>query len=331
MANSIPTAQTPTAAENGAVAAPSLVRSWFFLVWLSMVRQARMRYMVWTALGLLGFTVTFVGIFTIATDWNLRQRRWMNYAGQVYTYGDATNYNQAIDLGMPRSGLTPQWEQAVLASAQATLDRSSFYYFVQAIVLAGPSIVLNFLLPIWSLSFATDSLGGDRENRSLIWLLTRPLPRPLVYLAKFVAVLPWTLGLNVGGFGVICLAGGRPGREAFVVLWPAVCCGTFAFSALFLLIGMFFRRPAVVAIVYSFFLEVVLGNMPGFFKRASISFYTRCMMYQAVAPRGIGPRQPEIFLAVDGSTAFVVLAAATVALLVIGMVVFSRVEYHEGS
>ncbi len=52
---------------------------------------------------------------------------------------------------MPRSGLTPQWEQAVLAAAQATSTARSFYYFVQAIVLAGPSIVLNFLLPIWSL------------------------------------------------------------------------------------------------------------------------------------------------------------------------------------
>jgi hypothetical protein len=146
-----------------------------------------------------------------------------------------------------------------------------------------------------------------------------------------VAVLPWTLGLNVCGFGLLCLAGGQPGRTAFVAFWPAVVSATFAFTALYMLIGATFRRPAVIAIVYSFFLEVILGNMPGFLKRASVSFYTRCMMYQAVADKQIGPAQPHIFLAVDGTTAFVVLAVATAALLVLGMIVFTRKEYHEVS
>jgi ABC-type transport system involved in multi-copper enzyme maturation permease subunit len=234
-------------------------------------------------------------------------------------------------LAAPRSPLTPQWELAAVASAEAVLDESPFAVFAQSIILFGPSLVVNFLLPIWSLSFATDSIGGDRESRSLIWLLTRPLPRPLVYLAKFVAVLPWTIGFNVGGFGLLCLAGGQPGRLAFVAFWPAVACATFAFTALYMLIGACFRRPAVIAIVYSFFLEVILGNMPGFLKRASVSFYTRCMMYQAVADKQIGPAQPQIFLAVDGATAFIVLAVATVILLLVGMIVFSRMEYHEVS
>ena len=61
----------------------------------------------------------------------------------------------------------------------------------------------TFLLPLWSLSFATEALGGDRENNSMIWLLSRPMPRPAIYLAKFVALLPWSLGLNVGGFALL--------------------------------------------------------------------------------------------------------------------------------
>ena len=66
-----------------------------------------------------------------------------------------------------------------------------------------------------------------------------------------------------------------PGRDAFLAFWPAVVCSTFAFTALFMLIGTYFRRPAVVAIVYSFFLEVILDNMPGFLKRASVSRFRR--------------------------------------------------------
>jgi len=190
-------------------------------------------------------------------------------------------------------------------------------------------MILNFLLPLWSLSFATESIGGDRENRNLIWLLTRPLPRWSIYLAKFVAVLPWTLGLNVGGVGLLCLAGGEPGRQTFAVCWPAIVSGTLAFTSLFLLIGTYFRRPAVVSIVYSFFLEIILGNMPGYFKRASIGFYMRCMIYETVKPKGILPY--DMFLPVEGTTALLVLLVATAALLALGMVVFSRTEYHEVS
>jgi ABC-type transport system involved in multi-copper enzyme maturation permease subunit len=329
-----------TPADAAPNAAPSLVRAWFFLVWLSIQRQARMRQMIWIALALLGFTVTFVALFTAGNGWDAHKRKYAffprnqdrvvyNQDHVVYTYKEGTDYPQWELAAAPRSPLTPQWEQSVFAAAQAILDNSSFTVFAQSLVLNGPSLLLNFLLPIWTLSFATDSIGGDRESRNLIWLLTRPLPRPLVYLAKFTALLPWTLGLNVGGFGLICLAGGQPGREAFVAFWPAVVLTTLAFSALFLLIGTYFRRPAVIAIVYSFFLEIILGSMPGFLKRASISFYARCMMYEAVAHRQIGPRFPQIFLAVDGTTAWVVLVAATVGFLVAGMVVFARMEYHE--
>jgi hypothetical protein len=55
------------------------------------------------------------------------------------------------------------------------------------------------------------------------------------------------------------------------------------------------------------------------------------MMYEAVADRQIGPRFPQVFLAVDGTTALVVLVSATIALLLIGMHVFTRMEYNEVS
>jgi hypothetical protein len=96
--------------------------------------------------------------------------------------------------------------------------------------------------------------------------------------------------------------------------------------------GVCFRRAAVVAIVYSFFLETVLGNMPGYMKRISIGFYSRCLMFEAMESRGVhSPEKPSIYLPVDGSTAWMVLIALTLLFLALGMVVFSRSEYHDMS
>ena len=128
----------------------------------------------------------------------------------------------------------------------------------------------------------------------------------------------------------MCLAAGRPGRVALELYLPAVCWGTLAFSALFCLIGAVFRWPAVVSIVYSFFLEVILGNMPGYLKRVSISFYTRCMMFEAAQGYGVQPEKPSVYLPVDGTTACLVLIGITVALLLAGMVWFSLAEYVSG-
>ena len=84
-----------------------------------------------------------------------------------------------------------------------------------------------------------------------------------------------------------------------------------------------------MAIVYSFFLETLLGNMPGYLKRVSIGFYARCMMFEAAQEYGLQPEKPSVFLPVDGTTAMLVLIGVTVSLLALGTVVFSRSQYHE--
>jgi hypothetical protein len=52
-------------------------------------------------------------------------------------------------------------------------------------------------------------------------------------------------------------------------------------------------------------------------------------MYEQAEGYGIQPEKPSVFLPVEGATALFVLAASTVALLALGMWVFSRTQYHE--
>jgi ABC-type transport system involved in multi-copper enzyme maturation permease subunit len=319
--------------------APSPLRAWCYLVVLSWQRQARVRQMVWIALALMGFSVVLVGLNTLGGRWGMGHWRGPRRSGQTWQeWGKLLTYQQwveqlavsdAILSWSPAAGPAPTAPfHAISGAYAAVLDRSDFLVFSRVVVF---SIFLSFLLPLWSLSFATESLGGEREGSSMLWLLTRPLPRPATYLAKFVALLPWSLGLNLGGFALLCLASGRPGPTALRLFWPAVLCGTLAFAALFQLIGAFFRRPAIIAVVYSFFLETILGNMPGYMKRLSLSFYTRCMMFDAAQEHGLQPEKPSIYLPVEGSTAVWVLLGTTVFLVVLGMALFARTEYQEAA
>jgi hypothetical protein len=50
-------------------------------------------------------------------------------------------------------------------------------------------------------------------------------------------------------------------------------------------------------------------------------------MFDRAGEFGVGPERPLIYLPVDGTTAWCVLAGLTVGLLALGMVVFARTEY----
>jgi ABC-type transport system involved in multi-copper enzyme maturation permease subunit len=282
--------------------------------------------MVWIAVGLLAFFAFLIALNTQAGRWTMAYWHWPGRGAPTYEEW-LISMRMARDT-VPSDPVSLAVQSAVGGACDSLLKESGFYVFSHWVVFA---VFTTFLLPLLSLSFATEGLGREREAGNLIWLLTRPLSRPSIYLAKYVAVLPWALGLSLGGFALLCFAAGAPGRMALGLYWPAVFWGTLAFSALFHLLGTWLRRAAVVALLYSFFLETVMGNLPGYLKRLSISFYTRCLMFSEAGEFGVGPNRPQVFLAVDGTTAWLVLAGATVGLLAAGMVLFARREYLDAT
>jgi len=304
--------------------APSAWRAWWFLVWLSMARQLRGQLMVGISLGLLAFSILIVFVNTQAGRWSMAHYHHPKRTGPTY---DALLRNVERVQHLPWDPAATAVSLAATGSMRVMMTRSSgFFIFSNSVVFA---LFTTFLLPLWSLSFATEGLGRERESGNLIWLLTRPLSRPAIYLAKLVALLPWSLALNLGGFALLCLAGGSHGRLALATYWPAVFWGTLAFCSLFHLMGAWMRRPAVVAILYAFFFETFFGNLPGQMKRLSISYYVRCLMFERSQEMGIQPQRPEIFVPVSSTFALVMLLTAGIACVVVGMIVFSRSEYIE--
>jgi ABC-2 type transport system permease protein len=310
------------AIEGGRGSSP--LRAWWALVRLSLWRQARLRQMVSFALVVMLFSVAVVAAYTALGAWSMRSWRWPYRQGPTFVEWSVESQVLYDMLGRsPGAGAMPA---GLLGSCRALIDQSGFLVFSRYAVFF---VFLSVLLPLWNLSFATEAIGGERESNTMIWLLTRPLSRPAIYLAKFTALLPWTLGMNLGGFALLCAAAGRPGWLALRLFWPAVTWATLAFSSLFCLMGAYFRRPAVVALLYAFFLETLFGNLPGYLKRISIGFFTRCMMFEAAQDYGLQPQKPSVFLPVEGPTAQAVLLGMTVAFLVLGTIVFTRSQYHE--
>jgi hypothetical protein len=76
-------------------------------------------------------------------------------------------------------------------------------------------------------------------------------------------------------------------------------------------------------------IETLTGNIPGFVKRITVSFYAKSWLYESgetldLAPKGVAL---SLFDPVSAATAQWVLGLASVGFVALGMWIFSRKEY----
>lgn len=330
----------------------SVLRAWWVLVVQSVQRHWRVRQMGWVAVGLLSITVAGVVLQSHSrAGWGIENRRISRTRITHQQYADSLLYpnryqrfappNPVDPPGVPphafetptpldplRDGLTT----LILSVPHAVLQSEQFRHawafmnFSRWVMLGA---FIGFVLPLFTLAYASGAFGTERESRTLVWLMTRPMPRSAVYLAKFLGALPWCLLFSGGGFVALCLAGGEYGRKALVLYWEAALLGTLALAALFHLVGAVFRRPVVVGLVYVFFYEALVAALPGSLKLLSVTFYARSLMYNEAVAAGYPAEMLNLTQAVSSTTARAVLLAATVGLTALGMWLFSRSEYRD--
>jgi ABC-2 type transport system permease protein len=188
-------------------------------------------------------------------------------------------------------------------------------------------VFASFVVPICALAFGTASIGGDREDRTLVFLLVRPIPRWLILLAKFSATLPMVMGLVLGSFWLYCRLAGGVGQVAFDLYLPAVIYMTLAYVCLFHLFAVAFRHATIIALVYAVFMETLIGNLPGIVKRVAVNYYGRSILYDAGSTAGI--RLPKGFEALSVDVASWALGGIAVGGIVLACLIFSRREYRD--
>lgn len=321
---------------------PTAVRAFFALVRLTFLRHWRARKLAWVTFGLVALTATAIAVFTHGpVGWRVENRPvWV--ADLKSKDAVRMTFRQYAEERLPVYILFPgppdqlgikaatmgatQW---VLLSPDAAKYRDDYAFlrFSRWVVFG---LFLGFVMPLFALAYASGAIGTEREGRTLLWLSTRPMPRGGIYLAKFLGVLPWCLAVSFLGFAAVCLVGGDVGRQAFRVYLPSILAGTVGLAALFHLIGAVFRRPAVVGLVYVFFFETLVANLPGSLKRLSLNYYIRSMMYDGASSVAVVPEdQLDVYDPVTPATAWIVLMLASAALTLVGMWWFAKQEPRE--
>ena len=135
-----------------------------------------------------------------------------------------------------------------------------------------------------------------------------------------------TLGITLGCLGSLCVAVGMDGVAVLREFAPVVTLATVCYVALFLLFSAWLRRATFLALAYALMIETLTAKIPGVVKRITVSFYANSWLYDD-SPLDLAPNIPS-YEPVSGGVAVVVLLAASLGFLALGMWLFSRKEYE---
>ena len=181
----------------------------------------------------------------------------------------------------------------------------------------GLMLLLTFVVPMLGVSLGVGVVADEAEGRTITYPFTRPIPRPALFLGRWLATLVCVLGLVAVSVALLALAAsardGFPTETSVRQLMKAALLGGTLYSLGSAVVGILFKRGLVIALGYAFAVEMLLANLPTSSQRLTLQFYLRSIFVDGGT---LGFNQNRVLA---GST-MADPAEATMRLVVIGAV-----------
>jgi ABC-2 type transport system permease protein len=211
---------------------------------------------------------------------------------------------------------------------------------VETVLIFG--LIPQALVPLTALLFASGMVQDDVEEQTLTYLLIRPIPRWLIYVAKAAAT--WlVLSALAAVFTSAAMAAvywGTSDLDAPALLRRALlisgllALSLFAYVAIFGALSLSTRRSLVLGVGYIVVFEGVLANIDFVVRHATVMYYIRTLSIRWLGLSG-SDWTIDTATAPDATTCLLVLSGIGVVFTLLGSWLFSvrefRVKTPEGN
>ncbi len=126
-------------------------------------------------------------------------------------------------------------------------------------------VLLRGVVPLAALFLGVAVVGDEIEGRTITFLFTRPVPRWLLYLARYSgAALAFLLllGLSVAASGMVFARHLPVDARAMVGTGAVAAAGFLVYGAFFAMLRLFLQRALLVGFLIGFIVETVILSMP---------------------------------------------------------------------
>ena len=143
---------------------------------------------------------------------------------------------------------------------------------IDAILVAG-------ILPLVTMALATASFGNELEDKTLSYIMLKPVPRWKIALPKLIAPILVAGPLVVISGAAAAYIGLDSGFKTPLAVGVALLVGVVAYSAVFTWAGLITTRALSFAIVYVFLWEGVVSTFISGVRYLSVRGYTLAVMH----------------------------------------------------
>lgn len=152
-------------------------------------------------------------------------------------------------------------------------------------------IILGTLLPITTLILATSAFRDEIEDRTMVYLVVKPISRFRIVAEKYLAVIESTiLALWTGIIATWIIVSGSDMVDTLDVLVAAlvtILVGVAAYSAVFVAVSLIVPRALVVGILYTLVWESLLSRfIPGVWT-LSVRHYVESLFVRMIDGPGV--------------------------------------------
>lgn len=147
-------------------------------------------------------------------------------------------------------------------------------------------LIAPTLLPIATLIVATNALGNEIEDRTMVYLVLKPISRLRIILEKYAAVALTAIMLLIAGLTVtfLIVMRGEAGDHLtqLVAMWVAGIIGVIGYGALFMAISLIVPRALLAGIMYTLLWESLFGRFIPGIRLVSVRHYVQSVYVRIV-------------------------------------------------
>jgi ABC-2 type transport system permease protein len=165
---------------------------------------------------------------------------------------------------------------AILLSLFAEEDASYEEGFINVLI---DGMTVGGILPIVTMAFSTAAFGNELEDRTLNYLVLKPVPRWQIALPKLLASVAISGPLLIVSGVVATVVGLDADPRAAVAVGLALFAGVAAYAAIFTWAGLVTTRALPFALVYVFLWEGLIGSFISGVGYLSVRGYTLAIMH----------------------------------------------------
>ena len=140
-------------------------------------------------------------------------------------------------------------------------------------------MIVGGIMPIVTMALATAAFGNEVEDRTLSYLVLKPIPRWQIALPKLLAPIVIAGPLLVASGVAATIIGLDSGPRAAAAVGAALFAGVVTYAAIFTWAGLMSTRAIVFALIYVFLWEGLISSYIHGVDYLSVRGYTLAIMH----------------------------------------------------